>query len=287
MCIKFAVIGNSRIFATLLKQEVIGRLAQLVQSICLTSRGSAVRIRQRPPKNEALHTMMQGFFYINKLRLVCMVMKTLLLVDNQDITREGMKAVAGRVGGFTVIKEAGSQKELTRLLIDHPNAVVVFDYTLFDTSAEYLLILQERFKEAHFILFSDSLSEDFIRRMVFGGTSFSVVMKDAPMIEIEEGLRKAEQRLQYICTRIAWQLQHKEEKKEKRGSSLTVTECEILKLMALGKTTKEIAAERFLSVYTVMTHRKNIFRKLEVNNVYEATKYALRAGIVDAVEYYI
>ena len=48
MCIKFAVIGNSRIFATLLKQEAIGRLAQLVQSICLTSRGSAVRIRQRP-----------------------------------------------------------------------------------------------------------------------------------------------------------------------------------------------------------------------------------------------
>ena len=42
--------------------EVYGRLAQLVQSICLTSRGSAVRIRQRPPKNEALHTMMQGFF---------------------------------------------------------------------------------------------------------------------------------------------------------------------------------------------------------------------------------
>ena len=81
--------------------------------------------------------------------------------------------------------------------------------------------------------------------------------------------------------------ERKEEKKEKRGSSLTVTECEILKLMALGKTTKEIAAERFLSVYTVMTHRKNIFRKLEVNNVYEATKYALRAGIVDAVEYYI
>lgn len=214
-------------------------------------------------------------------------MKTLLLIDNQDITREGMKAVAGRVGGFAMMKEAGSQKELARLLIDHPNAVVVLDYTLFDISAEYLLILQERFKEAHFILFSDSLSEDFIRRMVFSGTSFSVVMKDAPMTEIEDGLRKAKLHLQYICTRIVWQLQHKEEKKDKLVSPLTVTEREILKLMALGKTTKEIAAERFLSVYTVMTHRKNIFRKLEVNNVYEATKYALRAGIVDAVEYYI
>ena len=55
-----------------------------------------------------------------------------------------------------------------------------------------------------------------------------------------------------------------------------------LKLMALGKTTKEIAAERFLSVYTVMTHRKNIFRKLEVNNVQDVYKRqgkAFRAGI--------
>ena len=68
-------------------------------------------------------------------------MKTLLLIDNQDITREGMKTVAGRIGGFAAIKEAGSQSELTGLLVDNPNAVAVLDYTLFDTSAEYLLIL--------------------------------------------------------------------------------------------------------------------------------------------------
>ena len=65
-------------------------------------------------------------------------MKTLLLIDNQDITREGMKTVAGRIGGFAAIKEAGSQSELTGLLVDNPNAVAVLDYTLFDTSAEYL-----------------------------------------------------------------------------------------------------------------------------------------------------
>ena len=61
-----------------------------------------------------------------------------------------------------------------------------------------------------------------------------------------------------MCTRAVWLLQHKEDKKDKLVSPLTVTEREILKLMTLGKTTKEIAAERFLSVYTVMTHRKNI-----------------------------
>ena len=60
-----------------------------------------------------------------------------------------------------------------------------------------------------------------------------------------------------------------------------------MKSIAMGKTTKEIANERFLSFHTVNTHRKNIFRKLNVNNVHEATKYALRAGIIDMAEYCI
>lgn len=61
----------------------------------------------------------------------------------------------------------------------------------------------------------------------------------------------------------------------------------ILKEIALGKTTKEIAAEKNLSFHTINSHRKNIFRKLGVNNVHEAIKYAMRAGIVDLAEYYI
>jgi DNA-binding CsgD family transcriptional regulator len=60
-----------------------------------------------------------------------------------------------------------------------------------------------------------------------------------------------------------------------------------VKEMAMGKTTKEIALLRFVSVHTIMTHRKNIFRKIEVNNIHEATKYAIRAGIVDMADYYI
>ena len=54
-----------------------------------------------------------------------------------------------------------------------------------------------------------------------------------------------------------------------------------------GKTVKEIAVERHSSVHTIISHKKNIFRKIEVNNVYEATKYALHAGLVDLMEYYI
>ncbi len=74
---------------------------------------------------------------------------------------------------------------------------------------------------------------------------------------------------------------------DKEGIQLTKTEVEILKEIATGMTTREIAEKRFSSFHTVNTHRKNIFRKLGVNNVHEAIRYAMRSGLVDAAEYYI
>ena len=68
---------------------------------------------------------------------------------------------------------------------------------------------------------------------------------------------------------------------------MTKTEVEVLKEIAIGLTTREIAEKRFSSFHTVNTHRKNIFRKLGVNNVHEAIRYAMRSGLVDAAEYYI
>ena len=80
-------------------------------------------------------------------------------------------------------------------------------------------------------------------------------------------------------------INHQQE--EERPSILTETETEIVRAIAQGKSTKEIAAERFSSVHTITTHRKNIFRKLGVNTAHEVIKYALRAGLVDSSEFYI
>jgi DNA-binding NarL/FixJ family response regulator len=94
----------------------------------------------------------------------------------------------------------------------------------------------------------------------------------------------------YICNTVSNIVLNKvvaKNTKKEKHKLLTVTETEILKEITLGKTTKEIATIRNVSIHTVMTHRKNIFRKIEVNSVYEATKYAMRAGIVELAEYYI
>lgn len=218
-----------------------------------------------------------------------MSMKTLVLADNQDITKAGILYLSDKMPGFGRVIEAADRKELIALLVASPDAAVVLDYTLFDlVSADELIILQERFKQVRWLLFSDELSEDFIRRVLFSSETFSMVMKDAPQEEIVAALQAIAGSQRFLGSRIRNRLANRKPVSDAfEHPALTTTEREILKAIAQGKTTREIASERFSSIHTVTTHRKNIFRKLEINNVHEATKYALRAGIIDSAEYYI
>lgn len=215
-------------------------------------------------------------------------MRTLVIADNQDITKAGILYLTDKMPEIGLVTEAADKKELLRLLVRYPDAVVLLDYTLFDlNSADELIILQERFKQISWILFSEELSEDFIRRIIFSSETFSIVLKDSFLEEIRTAIFSAFRSQRFICNRINNLLSDRKAGQQKEHPVLTSTEMEILKSIALGKTTKEIAAERFSSIHTITTHRKNIFRKLEVNNLHEATRYALRAGIIDSAEYYI
>jgi NarL family two-component system response regulator LiaR len=216
-------------------------------------------------------------------------MKTIILADNQDITKAGILYLCNKISGYSRILEADNRESLLKNLSENPDSVVILDYSLFDiNSIEELLIIHDRFHKVQWVLFSEYLSEDFIRRIVFGSEAFGIVMKDASLEEIQASIQYALRSERFVCNRISnLLLSKKTEHEQKETPVLTATEIEILKAIALGKTTKEIAAERFSSVHTITTHRKNIFRKLEVNNIHEATKYALRAGIVDSAEYYI
>lgn len=215
-------------------------------------------------------------------------MRTLVIADNQDITKAGILYLTDKMPEIGLVTEAADKKELLRLLVRYLDAVVLLDYTLFDlNSADELIILQERFKRISWILFSEELSEDFIRRIIFSSETFSIVLKDSFLEEIRTAIFSAFRSQRFICNRINNLLSDRKAGQQKEHPVLTSTETEILKSIALGKTTKEIAAERFSSIHTITTHRKNIFRKIEVNNLHEATRYALRAGIIDSAEYYI
>lgn len=210
----------------------------------------------------------------------------ILLADRQDITRAGLIYILQGIEG-TEWKYTEDKAELILALKEDDDAVVVVDYTSFDINdADELLIMQQRFTKTRWLLFSEDLSADFVRVLIASSMAFSILLKESPLSEIKEALKYCIHGSRYICQRMTEVLLAPSHDVEEKVN-LTKTETEILKDIALGMTTKEIAEKRFSSFHTVNTHRKNIFRKLNVNNVHEATKYALRAGLVDTAEYYI
>lgn len=211
----------------------------------------------------------------------------IVLADNQDITRAGLMYICSDFENIEY-KQAVDKTEMILQLKTHGDAVVILDYTLFDINdIDELEILHERFPLVHWILFSFDLSTDFVRRAIAMSPLFSVLLKESPLSEIRDCIRYAFHRQRFICQRMTEILLAPSTPRVVEDVKLTPTEVEILKDIAQGMTTREIAEKRISSFHTVNTHRKNIFRKLGVNTVHEATKYALRAGLVDSAEYYI
>lgn len=215
-------------------------------------------------------------------------MKEFIIADNQELTRYALEHLIGE-GKDSAVYVASNRAGLVKQLTLHPGAVVILDYTLFDFQDEdQLLIVAERFSLSEWILFSDELAPQFVRRVVYSSHQFSVVLKDSSVSELRQAIIMVSQHNRYLSQR-AMEIIIAQQQEEKQMSNyvLTQTETEIVRAIAQGKTTKEIAAERYLSVHTVTTHRKNIFRKLGINTAHEATRYALRAGLVDSSEFYI
>lgn len=213
----------------------------------------------------------------------------IIIADNQDITRAGWIYILQSIKMDETIVEVENKKDLILALEKSANSLVIVDYTLFDFDGiQDLYHVHERFRNSSWILCSSELSDDFLRQIIYAPYNYSVLLKDSSVDEFRICLKQATKGSRYISNSISnAMLESSRNNATVERSILTQTETEILKDISLGKSTKEIASLRHISIHTVMTHRKNIFRKLEVNNVLEATKYAMRAGIVDLSEYYI
>ena len=209
-----------------------------------------------------------------------------ILADNHELTRFAEESLI-RQDERNTIQRASDKAGLVQLLKENEHSVVVLDYTLFDFADEnQLLIISERFLMTQWILISYELTPNFLRKVVYSSHQFSIVFKDGPMKELRDALRSASAEQRYVSQRAMEQILA-QQYEEAKPDVLTATEIEIVKAIAKGKTTKEIAEERISSIHTITTHRKNIFRKLGVNTAHEAIKYGIREGWVDPSEFYI
>ena len=214
------------------------------------------------------------------------VMAKYIIADNQEITRFALESLL-KQNDENQIYRASDKTSLVAKLKEHEHAVVILDYTLFDFADEdQLLIVSERFALSQWLLISDELTPQFLRRVIYSSHQFSIVFKDGPMKDVRDALHAVCHHQRFISQR-ALEVIISQQQDEEKPDILTATEAEIVKAIAQGKTTKEIAEERFSSIHTITTHRKNIFRKLGINTAHELIKYAIRAGLVDPSEFYI
>ncbi|MCD7970992.1 MAG: response regulator transcription factor [Alistipes sp.] len=212
--------------------------------------------------------------------------RDIILADNQDITRMGLEAlIPGAVPGHGQLHHSTNRNRLSELLAESVDAVVILDYTLFDFyGVEQLLNMASRYERSSWVLFSEELGRSFLRSVSIR-EQFGVVMKNDPAGEISAAIASAYDYRLYRCETALRIIN--EDSYAGENEKLTASEISILREISLGRSTKEIAAGRCLSFHTVNSHRKNIFRKLGVNNVQEAIRYALRAGIIDMADYTI
>lgn len=213
--------------------------------------------------------------------------ETAIILDNQDLTRIGIISLIHSAAPDITIVEVATKQQLSEQLRKTPGALAVIDFINSDiTDSEVLVRLADIYNKAAWLIVSDDISEAMARRLSCFA-AFGMVLKGCRREEIASAISLALNGERYICQQLMSLLLSPASATRSLIDDLTPTEVEVLRLIALGKTVKEIAAERISSAHTITTHKRSIFRKLHVNTSYEATRIAIKTGLVELVEYYI
>ena len=204
---------------------------------------------------------------------------TVALVDDHAVVRGALKALLEGQEDLEVVGEAGSIAEARALLAEQQPRVLVLDVNLPDGLAvDSLPQLREESPETRIVLLTMERDLTLARRALDAGAS-GYLFKDSAHLELIEAVRAAASGEQHLAPAVAAGL--KNDTGAEPDSVLSPRETEVLKLMALGHTNREIGDQLSLSVRTVETHRAHIQQKLGLSSRPELTRYALANGLID------
>jgi two-component system, NarL family, response regulator NreC len=210
----------------------------------------------------------------------------ILLADDHNILRDGMRLLLERQPGFTVVGEAADGRETIALAAEHAPDVVVMDIAMPNMNGiEATRRIVEKQPATGVVILSMHYDESYVLRSLKAGAR-AYLLKDALKAELIAAIRAVAEGRSFFSPKISRVLQedYVEALGRKGGDDsydlLTDREREILQLIAEGRTNKEIAGTLNLSLYTVDTHRTHILHKLNLHSVPELILYAVRKGII-------
>lgn len=210
----------------------------------------------------------------------------ILLADDHTVVRKGLRLLLENEPGFQVVADAATGREAVNLAEQHEPDVVVMDIAMpILNGIEAARQICAKVPHAAIVFLSMHSDESYVLRALKAGAR-AYLLKDSAEHDLIQAIQAVSDGKAYFSPAISKMLvedymrQMQERKVEDSYELLTTREREILQLLAEGKNNKEVATLLNLSLYTVETHRSNIFQKLNLHSGAELILYAIRKGVI-------
>ncbi len=202
---------------------------------------------------------------------------SVLLVDDHRLVRLGFRRILEDEPDIAVIAEAGDGEEAVRLFRELKPQVTVVDCALPGITGLEAARRMLQIDSTSALLMLSMHSEDTWVRQAMEAGARGYILKSAVDLDLAAAVRKAAAGE----TVLDPQLSHRPALRGETESGLTARELEVLQLIVLGKSNKEIAAQLNVSVNTVSVHRANIMNALGIHKTAELVVYAIRSRLVN------
>jgi len=208
----------------------------------------------------------------------------ILIADDHKITRQGLRSLLENEPDMEVAAEADEGRSAVRIACELKPDVVIMDVSMPDLNGmeatRQIVRKQPSIKIVALSMHSDNM---FVTEMLKSGVS-GYLLKDCAFEELSSAIRSVIDGKTYLSPAISGvivngYLNRLTNPQSADSEVLTDREREILQMISEGKTTKQIALKLHISIKTVETHRRKIMNKLNMFNVAELTKYAIRKGL--------
>jgi DNA-binding NarL/FixJ family response regulator len=206
------------------------------------------------------------------------------------VVRSGLRSLLQGARGFTVVAEATDGGDAVRRAAQCKPDVVILDISMPGLNGVEATRLIKRDNPAtRVLILTIHENEEYVYQVVRAGAD-GYVLKNADKDELWAAVRAVVDGQRFfspsvsnlIISDFANRVREENAAGTRGGDVLTPRETDVLRRIAQGKTSKEIAAELFLSVRTVNTHRANLMQKLDIHETASLVRYAVQAGLVDA-----
>ncbi|NTU58357.1 MAG: response regulator transcription factor [Chlorobiaceae bacterium] len=208
----------------------------------------------------------------------------ILITDTQYLTNHALKALLTSHGH--TVQVATARDELHAYLQKNSVRMIITDYAMFGfMSVSELAEIKKRSPDTPVLVMTGMISQMQIKELNNIGIR-NISLKTDDREELLQAVDEALRGIKHYSEAVLDILLKKSDNIDIAGS-LTKSEIDIVRLIATGLTTKQIAAKKQISFHTVMTHRKNIFRKLGISSSPELVMYAIKSGLIENIEYHI